>query len=172
MRNLILILLIVFCSCEQDQGKRNATKFVEDAIGRSLALDASQVESIEIVDEDTLLSHAMLMVPLNEILKAKSQFIQGEITRDSLTSVCDKDFRYWEAVQTSWYVDSKFGKNDPQYQTWLRRVFKFKVKFKDGKLREPRLVMDADGITPVALESEVQMKLGEYNQELSSAAYM
>lgn len=175
MRTIHLIsiaILLMFCSCENDLAKRNVKKFVEDAIEESIALDASQVDKIEIEYEDSLMSPIVIGFTLNTILKAKSQYLAGSISRDSLYKVQMQCFDEWEAMYNSWNVNPNLAKKDTLYNGELRRCYRATVTFKNGQTRNPRVLMDTDGITPSFIESKVQSEIDKLRRELESVTYM
>jgi hypothetical protein len=168
----IFLILLSFCSCETDPAKRNVRKFIEDAIEESIALDASQVDKIEIEYVDSLMSPIVIGFTMNTILKAKAQYAAGVISKDSLLKVHAECFNEWEAMYNSWNVDPSIAKKDTLYNGELRKCYRATVTFKNGQTRNPRVLMDTDGITPSFIESKVQSELDKLRRELESVTYL
>ena len=167
MKKLMLLpLALVLMACSGTpskfgQGGQNAAQFVKEQVPEL----RDDIENIETIEEDTLLSDIGLSFANLQLLQAESDYYEGKISRDRLQQIIDSVS--WEigVVEKSW----KYGtvsKNAEKYKGQFRRVYTVRVTMKSGVTKEPRVLMDKDGITPQCMENDFEKSLKQYTDNL------
>lgn len=143
------------------KGAENACQFVKEKIPEL----RDDIASIEVVKTDTLLGDIILIFEKALFAKAGSDFLNETITREEYEKIIDERELVLTDIGDSW----QFGivVNDSlrqleKYKSCWRKVYKVKVTMKSGVTREPRVLMDSDGMTPRMLEKEFGRSLEEY----------
>ena len=92
-------------------------------------------------------------------------YYNGKITRSALDQVLDSMNLELTFVENSW----KYGTPETygnKFDGQWRKVYTVRVTMKSGVTKEPRVLMDQDGITPRMIEREFEKKLQNYASEL------
>ena len=166
----IAIMLLVFVSCQQivskyGQGGRNAAQFVkEQAPGLQ-----DDIESIEVIEEDSLLCDIGLTFASVQLARAESEFYEGKISRQRLDNIIDSVSNAIKDVQYSWQygivVNDSLHKIT-KYESQWRKVYKVCVTMKSGVKKYPRVLMDKDGITPRCIEKDFEKDIQKYIDDM------
>lgn len=160
---LLLVLLAILAGCSQTkmkygQGGVNACQFVKEQVPEL----RDNIESIEVIGEDTLLSEVSLSFADGLLSQKCTAYIKNEISKEELENTIDSIKQVLDDIELSW-VHSDFMNNSlkkkSEYASMWRKVFKVKVTMKDGVIKEPRVMMDKDGITPRIIERDVQREI-------------
>ena len=160
-------------SCDQvnnkyGQGGRNAAQYVKEQVP-GLRED---IASVEIVEVDTLLSDIALSFSRGSFAKAGADFWEGNISRDEYQKMIEDRAQVLQDIQYSWQfslVVNDSLKKLSKYDSMWRRVYKVLVTMKSGDTREPRVLMEQDGITPRMLERDFGKQLEEYEHDILQA---
>ena len=88
MKKVLLLLLLAFTACNTEQmkygqGGRNACQFVKEQVPEL----REDIKSVEVIEEDSLLSDIGLTFELNRLLKAEGDFYEGKITDNQFEDV-------------------------------------------------------------------------------------
>lgn len=149
-------------------GGENACQFVKEQVPEL----REDIESVEVVEEDSLLSDSWLAFDRARFAIARSNYLKGEMSSDEYMGIIDERRQILSDVQNSWVygiVVNDSLKTLKKYDNVWRRVYKVNVKMKSGVIKEPRVLMDNDGETPRMLEKDFEMELDEYRQEIIDA---
>ena len=166
-RVLLLTIVIVVVSCDVTQSKfgqggKNAAQFIKEQVPDL----RDDIKNIETIAEDSLLSDIGLMFALSRISNIKLAYSNDEIPYsevDRIVDSCKVELMY---VEHSWKygnVSKKIEKFDGQW----RKVYTVRVTMKSGIIKEPRVLMDQDGITPRMIERDFEDKLRQYKISFS-----
>ena len=167
---LITITLLVFISCQQvvskyGQGGRNAAQFVKEQVPEL----RDDIESIEVIEEDSLLCDIGLTFASVQLARAESEFYEGMISRQRLENIIDSVSNAIKDVQYSWQygivVNDSLHKI-PKYESQWRKVYKVCVTMKSGVKKYPRVLMDNDGITPRCIEKDFEKDIQRYIDDM------
>ena len=160
----VFFTIAVMASCNNisnnpfGQGGKNAAQFVKEQVPEQ----RDNIASIETFAEDSLLSDIGLTFASIRAERIKVAFFEGSISRDEADRVLDSCKAELMAVEQSW----KYGavsKKIKKYEYQWRKVYTVRVTMKSGDIKEPRVLMDQDGITPRMLESDFVLGLLKYN---------
>lgn len=154
---LMAALAVFSCSGKYGKGGDNAAQFVREQVPGLRA----DIERIEVVGVDTLLSDVGLMFASNRASSAKMAFYAGRLSYDEVDFVLDSCAAELLHVNNSW----RYGvtpKGDGKYASQLRIVYTIRVTMKSGQVKEPRVLMEADGVTPRMLERDFETELLNY----------
>lgn len=160
----VFFTIAVMASCNNisnnpfGQGGKNAAQFVKEEVPEQ----RDNIASIETIAEDSLLSDIGLTFASIRAERIKVAFFEGSISRDEADRVLDSCKAELMAVEQSW----KYGavsKKIKKYEYQWRKVYTVRVTMKSGEIKEPRVLMDQDGITPRMLESDFVLGLLKYN---------
>lgn len=170
----MLAVLIVSCSQQKPTsndyglGGRNACQFIHEQVPEL----CEDIESVEIAEEDSLLSDAILAFDQARIIEAGTAYLNGEMSREDYQEMVDYYFLVAKDISNSW----QFGivVNDSlhqlsKYESCWRKVYKVKVTMKSGATRDSRVLMENDGTTPRMTEQQFSQQLLEYTKMLLKA---
>lgn len=150
------------------KGGENAIQFVKEQVPGL----RDDIASVEVIEEDSLLSDIALVYDAVSFAKAGADFWQGTISREEYRKIIDKREHLLNDIEYSWRFplvvnDSlkKLGKFDGMW----RKVYKVLVTMKSGDTKNPRVLMDGDGITPRMMERNFERQLEEYRREIMQA---
>lgn len=167
----LFIVGLTACVTEQDkygQGGRNACQFVKEQVPEL----RDDIDKIEVVEEDSLLSDNMLSFGRAQFANAGSDFWNKKITRQEYKQIIDSTANAIQDVQYSWQysvaVNDSLKQLEKYKQCW-RKVYTIRVTMKSGTTQEQRILMDSDGITPRMLEKDFFNKLQEYTDKALQA---
>lgn len=161
---LAIALLLVSCNTEQmkyGQGGKNACQYVKEQVP-GLREDIAKVEVIE---EDSLLTDIGLTFADMRLSQSESDYYQGKISRKKLDAIIDSVSEAIKDVQYSWQFSNVVNDSLRQlkkFEYQWRKVYKVKVTMKSGDTKEPRVLMDQDGVTPRCLEKDFEKSLQEH----------
>ncbi len=150
------------------RGGENACQFVREQVPEL----REDIESVEVVGVDSLLSDSWLAFDRARFAIARSNYLKGEMSSDEYMGIIDERQQILSDVENSWVygiVVNDSLKTLKKYDNVWRKVYKVKVKMKSGVIKEPRVLMDNDGETPRMLEKDFEMDLKEYRQEIIDA---
>ena len=150
------------------KGGENAIQFVKEQVPGL----RDDIASVEVIEEDSLLSDIALAHDAARFAMAGADFWQGNISREEYQRIIDERERLLYDIEYSWrfpLVVNDSLKKLSKFENQWRKVYKVLVTMKSGDTREPRVLMDGDGITPTMLERDFEMQLEEYHREILQA---
>ena len=163
---LAIAILIVLTGCNQTQmkygqGGKNACLFVKEQVPEL----REDISSVEVIGEDSMICDIGLMFGFNRVHEAEMMYYDSKITRSELDQVLDSMNLELTFVENSW----KYGTPETygnKFDGQWRKVYTVRVTMKSGVTKEPRVLMEQDGITPRMIEREFEKKLQNYASEL------
>lgn len=168
---IVAALLAMACSCEQDkfgQGGRNACQFVKEQVAEM----SEDIESIEVVSEDSLLGDAGMTIAKVQLASMGADYLAGKVTKDEFDAVIDSVAHDATDVSFSWHfgmVVNDSLKQIKRYDALWRRAYLVKVKMKSGTSVEVHVLMDNDGITPRMMDSGMDKVLRDFTDNILKA---
>ena len=167
---LLFVAVMLVASCSQvankfGQGGRNAAQYVKEQVPNL----KDDIESIETIEEDSLLCDIGLTFGNLQMLKAEGEYYEGKISRKRLDAIIDSVAKAITDVQYSWMYSIVINdslRKLPKYENQWRKVYKVRVTMKSGDVKEPRVLMDQDGITPRCLEKDFEKTLQKYTDDM------
>ena len=130
------------------------------------------IAKVEVIREDSLLSDIALTFSRGSFAKAGVDFWEGNISPDEYQKIIDERAQLLRDIQDSWQfplVVNDSMKTLSKFDGMWRKVYKVLVTMKSGDTKEPRVLMDNDGITPRMLEMDFGKQLEEYEREIMQA---
>ena len=171
---LSITALLVIAGCGEGNGSNygkggeNACQFVREQIPNQ----AENIASINVVGEDSVLSDIILSFNQVKIAKAGSDFWKGTLSREDYLKIIDEESQVLYDIKMSWIAPDVAGdslrKLDKYNSSW-RKAYVVKVTMKSGDTKEPRVLMDMDGLTPRLLEMDFIKSLDEYDRKIKQA---
>lgn len=173
MKKKVFIGLVGLMGCvdggmNYGKGGEHAIQFVKEQVPGL----RDDIASVEVIEEDSLLSDIALVYDARSFAKAGADFWQGTISREDYRRIIDERERLLNDIEYSWRCplvvnDSlkRLGKFDGMW----RKVYRVLVTMKSGDTREPRVLMDGDGITPRMMEVDFERQLEEYHSAIMRA---
>lgn len=165
MRIIIIAIAVffIFVGCNSDrtrygQGGANAIQFVKERVPEL----KNDIDKIEVIGEDSLLTDLGLTFASIRAANIKAAYYEGRVSYDEMDRVLDSCKAELMVVEQSW----KYGtvsKKIKKYEYQWRKVYTIRVTMKSGVTKEPRVLMDQDGVTPRKLESDFMLDLLNYN---------
>ena len=163
---LAIAILIVLTGCNQTQmkygqGGKNACLFVKEQVPEL----REDISSVEVIGEDSMICDIGLMFGFNRVHEAEMMYYDSKITRSELDQVLDSMNLELTFVENSW----KYGTPETygnKFDGQWRKVYTVRVTMKSGVTKEPRVLMEQDGITPRMIEREFEKKLQNYASDL------
>ena len=169
MRIMIIVIAVsfIFIGCNSDrtrygQGGENAIQFVKEQVSEL----RNDIDKIEVIGEDSLLTDLGLTFASIRAAKIKAAYYEGRVSYDEMDRVLDSCKVELMVVEQSW----KYGtvsKKIKKYEYQWRKVYTIRVTMKSGVTKEPRVLMDQDGVTPRKLESDFMLDLLKYNSDFA-----
>ena len=161
-----VLLLVVFAACNTEQSKygqggRNACQFVKERVPEL----REDIEKIEVIEEDTMLCDIGLMFGMQRLNHVESLYYQDKISREDLELVADSLNLELTFVENCWKTGTPKTYGNKFDGQW-RKVYTIRVTMKSGIIKEPRVLMEQDGITPRMIESDFQKWLKQYAGDL------
>jgi len=160
---IVIAVSFIFVGCNNDrtrygQGGENAIQFVKEQVPEL----SNDINKIEVIGEDSLLTDLGLTFASNRAASIKAAYYEGRVSYDEMERVLDSCKAELMVVEQSW----KYGtvsKKIKKYEYQWRKVYTIRVTMKSGVTKEPRVLMDQDGVTPRKLESDFMLDLLNYN---------
>lgn len=162
MKKIVLICLaaLVAVACTKNeswkygQGGVNACQFVKERVPEL----REDIESVEVIGEDSLLTDAYLSSGDMALYKAETAYYEGKLTRSQLDSIINDVSQELDDLESSWMfgnvVNDSLHKLEKYEYRW-RKVYTVRVTMKSGVIKEPRVMMDNNGITPYCMEKDI-----------------
>lgn len=170
--SLFVAAMMLLLACDNTlpkygPGGANAVQFVKEQVPEL----RDDIKDIEVIAEDSLLSDAMLIITSPSFAKAAVDYLNGELSRGDYESIIDERSKILSDISYSWVFPSINDslKTLEKYQSYWRKVYTVRVTMKSGDVKEPRVLMDTDGISPRALESEFKRSMDEYESDVETA---
>lgn len=172
MKNIFLITLAALVmACQQsDKGAKNAIQFVREEMS-SLADD---IKDIRVIGQDSVV---FLLWETAAVIDSTARFAESSYYQlEARTKVDTEGFGTFLRRHGSTF--------DEAYQHWLtipytsdtvndkhswRKIYLVEIEMKSGKVREERVIMDRDSITPRYTSQGYVQELKEYNDAISRA---
>jgi len=175
MKKVILLLtvvtLVVSCdvtSSKYGQGGKNAAQFVKEQVPGI----RDDIESIETIAEDSLLGDIGFIFADTQLAKMGSEFLKGEITKEEFNAIIDSIAHDATDVEYSWRFSNVINDSLRQlkkYDGIWRKVYTVRVTMKSGTTKEPRVMMDNDGITPRMIERDMEKAIEDHTKKILEA---
>lgn len=151
---LFVILTAIMTSCDSKQSKygvggRNACQFVKE----KTVNQSDNIESIEVISEDSLLSDIGLTFASIRASNVKAAYYSGLISYNEMSRVLDSCKAELMAIEQSWRYGT-VSKTIKKYEYQWRKVYTIRITMKSSVTKETRVLMDQDGITPRILEMD------------------
>ena len=172
MKQVFLSFLVIFCiaSCnteqlEYGQGGRNACQFVKEQAPEL----RDDIQDIEVIAEDSLLTTVGLTMESPRLAKAESDYYAGTITESQFEEVISDFAKMSNDIENSWRFGSVVNDSLHQlkkYEYMWRKVYTVRVTMKSGATKEPRVLMENDGVTPRCIEKDFEKELREYVDQM------
>ncbi len=159
----VVLAAFFMLGCDNDrmkygQGGVNAIQFVKEQVPEL----SNDIDKIEVIGEDSLLTDLGLTFASNRAASIKAAYFEGRISYDEMSRVLDSCKAELMVVEQSW----KYGtvsKKIKKYEYQWRKVYTIRVTMKSGVTKEPRVLMDQDGVTPRIVESDFMLDLLKFN---------
>ena len=165
----MVVSAIVACSSSPyGQGGENACLYVKEQVSGL----RDDIAKVEVMGEDSLLSDIVLSFERGSFAKAGVDFWDGNISREEYQKIIDERAQLLQDIQNSWQFSMVVNdslKQLSKYDGMWRKVYKVLVTMKSGDTKEPRVLMDNDGITPRMLEMDFGRQLEEYQRDILQA---
>lgn len=171
MKNLLIIgILLVLTGCNQTQikygkGGMNACQYVKERVPES----RNDIQSVEVIEDDSLLCDLGMLFGDITLSKQGAAFLNGEISKDELSATIDSVAIVATDIGYSWRFSSVINdslRKLPKYDGMWRKVYTVKVTMKSGITKEPRVLMDTDGITPRMLDRDLEKAIEEHTKHI------
>ena len=161
---LLFISLLVSCNTNQmkyGQGGRNACQFVKEQVPEL----RDDIAKIEVIGEDSLLTDMFLDSGDLALHKGEVDYYEGRINRQQLDSIIESVALYLNDLEHSWtigiVVNDSLRKLQKYSYKWCK-AYKVKITMKSGVTKEPRVLMDQDGVTPYCMEKDIEKSIHEH----------
>lgn len=174
-RRIIILLAIVSMavSCDQvnnkyGQGGRNAAQYVKEQVP-GLCED---IASVEVIEEDSLLGDIGLIFGSTILAKSSLEFQEGTLSKDKFNAIIDSLAHDATDVEYSWRFSNVINdslRTLQKYSGQWRKVYTVRVTMKSGTTKEPRVLMDNDGITPRMIERDMENIIGDFTNKILDA---
>lgn len=164
----IFFIFITYSCSRFGQGGKNAEQYVSER----LFYMRENIDNIEAIEEDSLLSDIGLIFDMVNFAKAGLDFTEEKINKKEYEKIIDKREQLLIDIENSWrysiIINDSLRRLD-KFDTMWRKVYKVCITMKNGITKETRVMMDNDGKTPRMLESDMIKKLEEYYGEIYEA---
>lgn len=149
-------------------GGRNACEYVREQFPDL----RDNIKSVEIIAEDSTLSDLPLTFANLELARAGSEYVQGLRSVDDYSAVIDSFITVYHDVAFSWQygdvINDSLGALSKYNYEW-RKVYKIRITMKSSTTKDVRVLMDADGITPRAIDSTWDKIIEDYYSSIIDA---
>lgn len=150
------------------QGGKNAAQYVKEQVPNQ----ADNIASIETIAEDSLLCDMGFSFAEMQLSKKGLELMQGTIKAEEYEALIDSISHAATDITYSWQFSDVV--NDslmklPQYEFLWRKAYTVRVTMKSGDTREPRVLMDNDGITPRMMEVDMQKAIEDHTKRILEA---
>lgn len=173
-RIIILTAMVAMAvSCDQmsnkyGRGGDNACQYVKEQVP-GLRED---IASVEVIEEDSLLSDIGLIFGRTILAKSSAEFQEGTLSKDKFKAIIDSLAHDATDVEYSWRFSNVI--NDSlralqRYSGQWRKVYTVRVTMKSGTTKEPRVMMDNDGITPRMIERDMENTIRDFTNKILDA---
>ena len=163
MRKLLLIAIVILIACGgTDQSRQNACQYVREQMpGQS-----GNIKSVEVIGEDSVLTILLLSFGISEIYTEKTKLLDNEINIDQWRVFVDSMMTVENDVTSSWFMEKSF--NDslrllPKYKDSWRKAYLVEVAMNSGAIKQYRVSMDQDGITPSSTADDIIKIVEEFD---------
>ena len=170
-KTISIIAAAMLMGCQDGdfgQGGKNAAQYVREQVPEQ----ADNIASIETIAEDSLLGFTSFGFAEMEMAKKGSEFLNGTISKDEYSAIIDSISNVAQDISDSWQfsavVNDSLHKLEKYNGLW-RKAYTVRVTLKNGDTKEPRVLMDEDGITPSIIEREMQRRIEEHTQHILEA---
>lgn len=170
----LLAVTVAACNTEQikyGQGGRNACQYVKEQVPGL----RDDIETIEVINEDSLLGDIGLTFDEVTLAKSGAEFSQGRISADKYRAIIDSISNDATDVYYSWKYSTVVNdslKTLSKYDGKWRKVYTVRVTMKSGTTKEPRVLMDNDGVKPYMMERDMDKRIEDFTQKIIEAQRM
>lgn len=168
---IFLLMATVIVACSDNKygvGGRNACQFVKEQVPGL----RDDIASVEVIEEDSLLSDFGMIFGSTLLAKSCAEFQEGKLSKDVFRNIIDSLAHDATDVTYSWQFSNVINdslKTLKRYDGQWRKVYKVRVTMKSGDMKEPRVMMDNDGITPRMMERDIEKSIEDFTNKILSA---
>lgn len=170
-KGLLLLMATVIVACSDNRygtGGRNACQFVKEHVPGL----RDDIASVEVIEEDSLLSDFGMIFGSTLLAKSCAEFQERKLSKDEFRNIIDSLAHDATDVTYSWQFSNVINdslKTLKRYDGQWRKVYKVRVTMKSGDMKEPRVMMDNDGITPRMMERDIEKAIEDFTNKILSA---
>lgn len=148
---IVFLVTYMLLGCNRDQGVDNAKEYLQSS------LPPESVDKIDYLMSDSVLAYSLASIQFNCLAKASSDLASSQITTQQFDSIKVRARETLSMIALSY----KGVKDDilPSHRAFLRRAIYLDVKMKNGTNTLIGVVMDEDGLTPVATVDDLVKRL-------------
>lgn len=167
----ITIMLLMLVSCNQSKfgkGGENAEQFIRE----KAVLVREDIATIETIREDSVLSNIGIGFEVNRLLKAGTNYLQGNITRDDYTQTINEATLLMKDIQDCWENPEVVGdslRRIGKYDGMWRKAYTVDITMKSSVTTTHIVIMDRDGITPSITDKDFSKILYDFSREIARA---
>lgn len=166
-----LAFMLLLVSCGQSgfgMGGSNAEQFIRE----NAVMLRDDIASVETIREDSVLGDIGIGFQTMELLKAGTNYLQGNITRDDYTQTINEGTLLMKDIQDCWDSPTSVGdslRRSGKYDGMWRKAYTVEVTMKSSVKKTHIVLMDTDGITPRMTEREFASGLDKFSREIARA---
>ena len=167
----ITIMLLMLVSCNQSKfgkGGENAEQFIRE----KAVLVREDIATIETIREDSVLGDIGIGFEVNCLLKAGTNYLQGNITRDDYTRTINEATLLMKDIQDCWENPEVVGdslRRIGKYDGMWRKAYTVEVTMKSSVTTTHIVIMDRDGITPRITDKDFSKRLYDFSRDIARA---
>lgn len=172
MKKILFVMAVAVmtaCNVSQmkyDAGGRNACQYVKE----KMYLSDEDIQRIEVTKEDSLLSDSWLSWDRAKFSQAGVDFLEDKISTDEYREIVEERSELLNDVMNSWSIVGMVVNDSlrrlQKYNDVWRKVYTVSITMKSGTMRETRVIMDRDGITPRMTENEFAHTIKKYERDV------
>lgn len=164
---MLLIMAVAIIACgETDQGRKNACQYVREQMPEQLV----NIKSVEVVKVDSVISPFTISLGTSEIHSMRSDYYGGGIAIEEWRAYSDSMLSIGLDAERSWIMLKEWNdslKMLSKYTELWRKAYLVEVTMKSGAIKQYRVCMNEDGITPFMTFEQFKPKLDEFLKALN-----
>lgn len=169
--SIAIMMLLFGCGpigSKYGQGGDNACQYVKEQVPGL----RDDIANIEVIEEDSLLSDIGMMFGETLLARSSMEFQEGKLSKERFTSIIDSVAHDATDVSYSWRFSNVVNdslKALPRYKGQWRKAYTVRVTMKSGITKEPRVLMDNDGVTPRMIERDMEKAIEDFTNRILDA---
>ena len=168
--SITIALMMVSCNNSNfGRGGDNAEQFVRE----KAVLVRDDIASVETVREDSVLGDIGIGFQTMQLLKAGTNYLQDNITRDEYAQIINEATLLIKDIQDCWDNPSVAGdslRSLGKYSGMWRKAYTVEVTMKSSVKKTHVVLMDKDGTTPRMTERDFASRLDDFSRDISRAS--